>query len=240
MLYLVHCLIATQLEFSFSYSQITQNLPTYWWRNTLNNVDKSNKKVKQISPPKGVKQERSSPTRLLLTWKRSLSELYSDVWAPSSETEETHFSHLWLRPSSFSHHHLLMTTGQGPNLNLTVTIWGPSDIFMHVWERSHLPGRVFLIFHMPRWGALWLVTSGWRECINNWIFFIVIVTHPRVCVCCNRQKLGRGGGAQDKRAGCDIGVVLVGFDVSSSDFPTLSMNICASQASFFLSFPSFL
>lgn len=109
----------------------------------------------------------------------------------------------------------------------------PGTVFMHFWEFSYVSVQEFLIPGTLRRGSLWPVTSRWRECINNWIVFTVIVTPGCVCVCVVTNRNGRGGGAQDERVGCDTGVVLLGFDVSSSDFPTLSMNIWALQASFF-------
>lgn len=69
---------------------------------------------------------------------------------------------------------------------------------------------------------------------------VIILIHTReMCVCCDRPRL-KLRGTQDKRVGCGTAVVHLGFDASSSDFPTLSMNICASQPFFFsLSSPSF-
>lgn len=47
-----------------------------------------------------------------------------------------------------------------------------------------------------------------------------------MCLCCDRLRL-KINGTQDKTARRGPSVVHLGFDVSSSDFPTLSMNICS-------------
>lgn len=123
------------------------------------------------------------------------SEGSLDVWVASSEAEETNFSLLCLWSCSSSHQHEVMTAGQGPSLSLTFTFRDPRDgFFMHFWEFSYVLVQEFLISRTLRRGSLWPVTSRWREHINNWIVFTVIVTPGCVCVCVVTNRNGRGGG----------------------------------------------